>query len=257
MNKLANILLLTALALPMSAYAQPGERGPGNRPDRDGPPHQRDQRPGERGERPDRGEHNRDAPRRGEPIPVEMIDEAIATLRELHPEMKPGWLEQIEKLAEEKPEEAAKRLARFPRIREMMDARKNRPAEFELHSKQSKLMREVFRLVREFHNAKEQGDQAKMDELQPQIRERFETLFQIRLKMKEIEIQRMREKIKHAEEELQKIESESDALIDQKMKEMMERAPKSPREGEGDKPRPNRPDRQRPDQKPDREAAPE
>jgi|GEM_PF-2330303 len=257
MNKLAHLLLLTALALPCGVYAQPGERGPGNRPDRDGPPHHRDQRPGDRpeqGERGERGDQNRDKPRRAEAIPVEMIEEALATLRELHPDTKPGWLDQIEKLAEDKPEEAAKRLARFPRIREMMDARKNRPDEFALHSKQSTLMREAFRLVREYHQAKGQENQEKMDELEPQIRERFEALLQIRLKMKEIEIKRMREKIKRAEEELQKIEAESDALIDQKMKEVMERAPRSPRSGEGDKPRP---DRQRPDKKTDREAAPE
>lgn len=226
MKKLVPLLMMLAtLALPASAWAQPdGDRTPTR----------------ERGERAERlaerladRRAERDGPRhdrhrRGEPITVEMIEPAIATLRAMHPDAKIDWLDRLEQLAKDKPEEAARRLSRYPRLRELIHAREHRPAEFELYRQQSTLMRQVFPLVRKVRQAAQEEDQATIDELRPQIRQRIESLFQIRMKLKEREIERIRQDLRQAEQELKDIEADSQTLIDQKMNELMQRA-QSPR----------------------------
>ena len=243
MNKLPFILMLFAFVLPISASAQP-DRGQ-ERPRDRATQRDRADRPGERvrdSDRPERPPHHG----KHEPITVEQIGDAIATLRAMHPNAKLGWLERVEKMAEEKPEEAAKRLSRFPRLRELMAMRKDRPAEFELHATQSRLMREVFPLVREIREVQEQEDEAKITELKGKLRERIEQLFEVRLKLKEFEIKRIRKHLERAEQELAKIKADSDTLIDEKMNELMSKGsrPRGPRE-DGERPeRPKKPGKQ-------------
>ena len=265
MKKLTTLLTLLALVLPLSALAQPGD-GSHDRPDRDRP-HQRERgdrgdrerpergdRPGERGQP---GDRDGDRPGRREPISVDQIEEALATIRAMHGDKAPPWMERIEKLVQEDPEAAAKAISRFPRIREMMDARKHRPEEFKLQSRQGQLMREVFPMVRELKQAQRDEDQDKIDELRPQIRERIERLFQVRLELKELEIKRIREKLARAEGELAEIEADSEALIDQKMQEILSgKGPRGPREGgdRGDRDgRPDHDDRRPKPERPDRD----
>ena len=241
MKKLALILTLVALSLPTVALAQPGTDAGSDRdrkPMRDRADRHSDRRGSDR---------QRSSSR--EPISVDQIEQAIVTLRAMHPEAKLPWLERIERLAEENPEEAAKQLSRYPRLRELMETRQNRPAEFKLHMQQSQLMREMFPLARAIRQAREQEDQAKVDELRPQLRERFDALFQVRLKLKEIEIERMRDRLQEAEKELAQIKADGPSLVDQRMNELIERGgPAGPR-GEG-KSRSDRSDKS--DKKPDR-----
>lgn len=251
MNKLTTLLTLLALTLPISALAQP-EDGPRDRPDRDRA-EQRDRsdrdedRAGDR-DRPRPGDRDGERTSKRQPLSVDQIEEALATLRAMHGDKLPTWMERIEKQAKEEPEKAAKSLSRFPRIREMMEARKNRPEEFALQSRQGQLMREVFPMVREVRQAKANKDQQKIDELTPQIRERIEQLFQVRLELKEFEIKRMREKLAKAEQEMADIQADSESLIDEKMNEIMTgKGPRGPREeGErGDRsPKPDRNERE-------------
>lgn len=251
MNKLTTLFTLLALTLTMSAVAQPDE-GPRDRPDRGDRAEQR-----ERGDRSGDRERARPGEREGkgkgsgqrEPLTADQVDEALATLREMHGDKLPQWMQRVEQQAEEDPEKAAKSLSRFPRIREMMEARKSRPAEFALQSRQGQLMREVLPMVRDVRRAQANNDQAKVDELTPRIREKIENLFQVRLELKEFEIKRMREKLAKAEKELTEIQADSESLVNEKMQDIMSgKGPLGPRDkadGErgdrGDGPRDGRP----------------
>lgn len=240
MNKLTTLLILLALILPVSALAQPEDEGQADRPDRDRPQHRErgdDPARSDRGERPERpGGHERpggrdfDRDSKFEPLSVDQVQEALDTLRAMHGDATPSWMQRVEQQAKEDPEAAAKSLSRFPRIREMMDARKHRPEEFALHSKQGQLMREVFPLVRKLKQAQREEDQAKIDELKPQIRQHIEQLFQVRLELKELEIKGIREKLAEAEGELAEIKSDSDSLVDEKMQEILTSKHRGPRD---------------------------
>ena len=243
MSKLTTLLLFVALTLPMGALAQP-EDGPRDRSEGERP--QPRERPGDRGDRPgDRPPDrerlrpgDRDRPSKRTSLTVDQIDEAIATLRAMHGENTPSWLTRIEERAKENPEEAAKRLSRFPRIREMMEARESRPEEFALQSRQAQLMRELFPFVRALRKAQSEGDQAKVDELKPKVRERIEQVFQVRLELKELEIQRIREKLGSAEKELAEIQADRESLIDEKIAEIMSGRSSRERRPKPDQPEP-------------------
>lgn len=256
MNKLITILTLVVLALPVSTLAQPDDdRAPRERPsprergDREGRPGDRERpsdrfRPGDR-DRDRDGDRQRSTQRAT--ITVEQIPQAIATLRDMHSEPYPEWIERIETKAEKDPEEAARKLSIFPRLAQLMEMREERPEEFQLHAGQSKLMREIFKQVRQIREALRNGDQVKVDELKPQLREKMEAAFDFRLKIKQIEIEHERRKLADRERELAEIRSDRDALIDQKMEEMLTRSVgrRGPREG-SDRPGRERPNREGP-----------
>ena len=211
------LLMMIALGLPGVALAQPGERGPGPRGEGEGPPPER------REDRPDRERGERDGERWPErqPIPVELVDEALATIREMHPGA--SWLERIDALVKDNREEAAKQLGYFPRILEMIDARANRPEEFALHIQGAAMMREFFMLRRAYYEAKRAEDQASMDELRPQVREKVEQLFDMRIKMEQMKIDRMKADLAKAEEKLAKVIEGKEAEIDKQTEESLER----------------------------------
>lgn len=224
MNKLITILILSAMMLPISTLSQPNdEYGPRERPDRDRAQHRdRTDRTGEDRLRPsDHEPEHADRPNKHEPIRVDQIDEAIATLRAMHGDAQPRWLARIEQQAKEDPEAAAKSLSRFPRIREMMHAKANKPEVFALHTSQSQLMRQLMPKIRKIRQAHKKGDQDKVDQLRPKIRETIEQLFAVRMQLKELEIKQIREKLKRAEDELASIRDQGDALIDEKMNDIM------------------------------------
>lgn len=248
MNKLTPLLTLLALSLPVSALAQPDD-APRDRSDR-AEQREHGDRPGADRERGRPGDRDGDRSSKRASLSADQVEEALATLREMHGDNLPTWMQRIEEQAKDDPEKAAKSLSRFPRMREMMEARKNRPEEFALQSKQGQLMREVFPMVREMRQAQANEDQAKIDELKPQIRERIQQLFQIRMELKEFEIKRMREKLAKAEQELADIQADSESLIDEKMNEIMSgKARRGPRDdGERgdreDRPKPERDNRE-------------
>jgi len=251
MNKLIASLTLLAMTLPVGALAQPDDR-PRDRPDR-----AEDRVERERGEDREK-DGDRDGDRRRfqhrEPLPVDQVDEAIATIRAIHGDDEVHWLERIEKQAETEPEKAARHLSRYPRIREMMKSRKNNPEEFELLKKQSQRMRALFGKIRDLKRAQRENDQAGVDELKPQVRERIEQVFQVRLQLKELEIRQIREKLAAAQNELEQAEAEladikadGESLIDEKMNEILTSKPRG-RRGDG-----NRRDRSEREDRPERE----
>ncbi|MEM6506435.1 MAG: hypothetical protein AAGC44_15310 [Planctomycetota bacterium] len=256
MHRLITTLILFALTLPASTFAQPedDERTP-----RERVRERMEQRERERqrdGDRPGRPDRDRDR----EPLTEQQVADALATLKDMHAEPYPRWLTGIEALAAESPEDAAQRLARFPRIRELMDMRENRPEEFALHATQAKTMRSVFPLVKEIREAQEAEDQDKVEMLKTDLRDRMTQLFEIRLEIKAIEIQRKREQLAKEDERIQELRANRDTLIDEKMQEMLTgiAGPRGPHRDPGRGDRAERPDRpgDRPERKrpkPDRE----
>ncbi|MEM6260379.1 MAG: hypothetical protein AAGI37_19050 [Planctomycetota bacterium] len=250
MHRLITTLILLALTPPVSTFAQPedDERTPRERVRERMEQRERErQRDGDRPGRPDR-DRGRDRDR--EPLTEEQVADALATLKDMHAEPYPRWLTGIEVLAAESPEDAAQRLARFPRIRELMDMRENRPEEFGLHATQAKTMRSVFPLVKEIREAQEAEDQDKVEMLKTDLRDRMTQLFEIRLEIKAIEIQRKREQLAKEDERIQELRANRDTLIDEKMQEMLT-GTAGPRGPHRDPEHGDRPERKRP--KPDRE----
>lgn len=249
MKKQLLLLLMTlGLSLPCTAWAQddgPG-RGPGPRPDgREGPP------PDAREGRGERGPNKPDEERK--PIPLELVKEALDTIKEMHPEAR--WLERIEQLIENDPAEAAKHLGGFPRILELIDARRNHPDEFKLHVQLASLMREIFPMVGEYRRARHDQDQAKMDELRPKVKQKVEQIFDLRTQIEQMKVDRMKEELARAEDELDKLIDNREEEILKQLENMLDREwGRRPRgddgERRGETPQGDRPPRDREEERP-------
>lgn len=228
MRHTALIILLLALCLPFSVLAQPGDRAPRRGADGDAPaPERREDRDDRDGR--DR-EHHR--PPDTEPLPIELVPEALETVRELHPDSR--FLPRITQMVKDNPERAAESLARFPRIRELIDIRKNWPEEFKLHIEQAGLIREFFSHARKIHMAKRDNNQDELDELRPVVRDVVERLFDVRLAIEQQKIERMRADLEKAEDALRRLREDREQEISDRTKDVFDRDPPTHRRGGGD-----------------------
>lgn len=210
------------LALTESATGQPVDEGD----DRPNQQEVRDRiRNRDRGQGPEHhrehdGEKHQRRPRGRQQLPIDRIDEAIDTIRELHGGNPPPWMKKIEKAVDEKPEAVAKRLSSFPRIMQLMDARQNDPERFALHARHATNTRQLLKKVQGIRKAMKNGDEEKLAKLRPALRQHVEAIFEVRMEMKRLEIERQRKTVANAERELEKLVSEGPELINQKLKEL-------------------------------------
>lgn len=163
-----------------------------DRPERGGP----DER-GERGPRGDRGPggFGERGDREWRLAPDE-LDEALELIERINPRLAAS----LRETQQESPERAIRRLAEeAPRTYELLRMRAEEPARFELHVQSMQVMRDTWPLVRELRQAQREEDQEKIDELTEQVRASMETLYDIRLKLRELEIQELRDQIEALE----------------------------------------------------------
>lgn len=248
---LTTAALLAALSLPLATQAQP--QTDGNQRPRAERTERAESDRGERDQRSDRAERRErllreraertervapdDRPHRPERLNPErlnpeQLEEALATLRELHGDNPPAWIKRIERSIEDKPEEAARRLSHFPRIQELVEMRKNNPEAFALHVKQVGLSRDIVPLSIKLRRASAANNNQLADELREQLRERVRGVFEVRLEMKRQEIERQRTRLRAAEQELIELQNKSDELIEEKLQEIESRPLRRPRGGD-------------------------
>lgn len=203
--------------MPAPVLAQPRERDQDN----EHAPRPEMQERGDRAERELVRKHERRKQRRE--MPVERIDEAIQTLFELHGNNPPKWIKAMEKLAEKKPEMVAKRLGNFPSIYNLMDVRKNNPQAFQTHAEHATQSRKIAETVGKLRRAVKAGDEDKADALRIEMRDAMEAVFAARLELKRLEIERQRERLEQAEQELVKLENNKEGLINKKLADLEKR----------------------------------
>ena len=213
--------MLVALLAASPALAQgdadpapgPPDRGPGQRdagprdggPRGDGPRSERGERP-ERPERPERGEPGERGERgprgdfeRGE-RPWQLSPDELGDAIELIERINPRLAESLRETQEESPERAVRRIAEeAPRTYELLRMRAEEPDRFALHMQSMRVMQATWPLVRQLRQAQRDEDQPKIDELTEQMRASMETLYDIRLKLRELEIQELRDQLEALE----------------------------------------------------------
>ena len=129
----------------------------------------------------------------------------------------------------------------FPRIAELMELRKDNPEEFQLHVKHSSLSRQALRTLKPLREAIKEKNDEKAEELRAQLREHMRGVFRARLQIKRKEIERLRQRVKQSEEELAKLEANSDKVIEQKIAQMEKgRGPSSHDGGDKERRKPTR-----------------
>jgi hypothetical protein len=202
-------LLALGLLLSLAAVAEPaaGERGPGDRPPQmddafDSPVDQI------------RGRLRAGPPRA-------MDDEELAVARQVIAELYPEVGPRLDQLAEEDPGELRRTLQRrFPRVRFLMELRERDPQMYELRLADIRLGRATAALAQQLREARAADDKprhrALMDELEEQVAEHFD----VRQTIRELEIEKLRQRLAELEEQLEERDDERDDLIEQRVGEL-------------------------------------
>lgn len=207
------LLIILILGLAGPTLAQGGDERPPREVDREQLRERMRQRaeerrgqgnaPEGRGERSERGGEGRPDRHERPGIRAEDIEVALEVMAEFRPEVA----EQLRELAQDDPQAAAERIARaFPRIGEFVEMKLSEPRRFELHLQSMRTMKQLWPLRHHYMRAESEGDQAKMAELRPQIREHVATLFDIRLELRRMEIEKLRRQLQRLEQGVQELE---------------------------------------------------
>ncbi|XAL98192.1 hypothetical protein OT109_11345 [Phycisphaeraceae bacterium D3-23] len=257
MKRLPTILMLTALLAGPAAIAQPdhgdradpprqgdappdgdrrGDRGPGDGPRGDrgdrGPDDQADRGDRGRGERGDRGG-------RRWRLTEDQLDHAI----EIIDRVKPELAEELRTTRADNPELTIRKITEeFPRVHELIEMHADDPARFELHVQSIQVMRDSVPLIRALREAQREDDQAAIADLTQQIREKVEAMFDIRMAIRRLEIQELRDRLSELEEQLVQAEEEKQQHIDERTASLVDRDPRGGRgPGRGGPPGPDGP----------------
>ncbi|MFI4859405.1 MAG: hypothetical protein ACIAXF_01860 [Phycisphaerales bacterium JB063] len=234
MKRLSTLLLLTALLASPAALAQPDR---GNRPD---PPRQGEAPPdgdrprGERGDRGDRGPDDRadrDDRGRGERgdrggrrwrLTEDQLDHAIEIIDRIKPELA----QELRTTRDDDPALTIRKITEeFPRVHELLVMHADDPARFELHIQSIQVMRDSVPLIRQLRQAQQDNDPEAIAEYTAKLREQVEAMFDIRMAIRRLEIQDLRDRIAELEEQLAQAEDEREQHIDERTADIIERDP--------------------------------
>lgn len=169
--------------------------------------------------------HREDKPgsedRRGfdrRPLTDEQIEAAVDMVRRMHPK----WAEEIERAMDEHPERVKQMISRNPRLRYMLELRERHPELFELRVEDARLSREQYELAHNMRAAREAGEEAEADELQGRLVEVVTEHFDIRQRIRQIELKQLEARLEQLRHELEERTDSRDRLIDERVAQLAE-----------------------------------
>lgn len=172
-------------------------------------------------ERRQHSPNDRRGPRRGEDehgpdrrpnLTAQDLEAALAILDEIQPELA----QRFRAIAEEDADRAVRVLnERFPRVVEMLQMQRDNPDRFALHVRSMNIMRTMRPRMRTYREAAKAEDDQAIADARAAIRENIEALFDIRLELRLMEIQDLRDQIAELEAQLEDHRNQRDTLIDE------------------------------------------
>lgn len=178
-------------------------------------------------ESPERGDdafaerHDADAePRgwRGHRMNDDEIEAAYDIVVQLYPEVA----DRLEAQRDENPRELRNTLERkFPRVRFLVMLREHDPPMYELRMADIKLDRQTDALAAELREAREADDNGREDELMDRIELTVAEHFDVRQKIRTLEIEKLRQKLEELEQRLDDRDDDRKDLIEQRVQELV------------------------------------
>lgn len=156
--------------------------------------------------------------RRREPMGDQEIEAARQIIAQLYPELS----ERLEQLYAEDPEKFRKTIERrFSRVRFLVKLQERDPALFALRMDDIRLGRETMALVKQVKQAYRDDDKAAYRKLYESLEEKLEAHFDVKQKLRQAELEALRQRVENLEEDLEDLEDERDDLIEQRMGELV------------------------------------
>ena len=175
-------------------------------------------RPGFRGQRPGGpGMGGRFGPGMQGTQRARLSDEDRKLAMEVLEDINPKLAERL-KDTKDNPERAQAMLRHlWPRIHKLMETKKSDPELYEWRVKDMKIGLECQKLQRQFQEASKGGDRDRVKEIRSQIAEKVEEHFDVRQKMRELELERLERRLAEARKQLEKRAANRKELVEKRV----------------------------------------
>ena len=141
---------------------------------------------------------------------------ALQVLKDINPEVA----ERLEQW-KDNPQRTGALLGRYmPRIHKLIQIKKSAPELYELSVKDMKIGMECDKLSREFREAGRDGNEGRADEIRGKVTELVEEHFEVRQKMRGMELERLERRLAEARKQLEKRAGMRGELIEQRVTEL-------------------------------------
>ncbi len=175
-----------------------------------------------RGAEPSEGEREGRDGRGPRELSQEQINAALEILREQNPELARRMSEALE----QRPELAQRLIANhWPRLERLIELKKNNPKLFRLTMDEFRLQRQLFDSARKLRQTKEAGEK---DGLRQQMREQVGKLFDLRMKIKEAEVDALEKRLTEMRDQIKQARGERENRIAEQLKDLEEGKPPMP-----------------------------
>jgi hypothetical protein len=164
-----------------------------------------------------REEARRDAPPRRGATPEE-----VAAMLDVLREMEPGLARDIDKWRQENPERVAELInRRFPRLRHMVELRRQDRELYDLRISDIHLSQKSLELVRAYRAASLAKD-AKAADIRQSLHDTVTEQFEVRQRIRQRELQRLEQRIAQLRKELEDRAKARDRILNDELKKMLE-----------------------------------
>ncbi len=158
--------------------------------------------------------------------PRELSQEQIKAALEILKEQNPELARRMSEALEQRPEMAQRLIANhWPRLERLIELKKNNPRLFRLTMDEFRLQRQMFENARKLRHTNEA---VQKDELRKQLSEQAGRLFDLRMKIKEAEVDALEKRLTEMREQLKQTHGEREDRIAEQLKDLEEGKPPMP-----------------------------
>lgn len=166
----------------------------------------------------DEEEESRRGSRRRPQLSPEQMDEAVAVLKAMRPELA----ERISLAMDENPERVHEMVLReYPRLRFMISLKQRDPRMFHLRAEDIRLAYETQQLAENIHKLREAGNVPRLEAAKDRLEQLLEEHYDVRHRLRQLEIARLEQRLEQLREELEQRAARRDALIRQRREELL------------------------------------
>ena len=150
-------------------------------------------------------------------LSAEEREQARQVLKDINPELA----ERLDQWQERSPERVHAILAQYwPRLVKLIRDRKADPEHYELGVKDMRIGTQCEKLRRQFHEARNAGNRDRLEDLHRTIAELVEEHFEVRQRMRELELERLERRLAEARKQLEKRAETRQKLIKQRISDL-------------------------------------
>ncbi len=152
------------------------------------------------------------------PMSEKQIDEALALLKKV----RPALAQRLAQVRDESPQRVGWLIEhRFPHLRYLLELKENDPDMYELRVDDVRLSYESQDLAEQYRQAQKDNNHRQVRELRSKLEKLVESHFEVRQKIRQLELKRLEQRIEDLREQIEKRDDDRDELVEQRLGELV------------------------------------